>query len=297
MERVNTSPHAWIGLLNGRISHRTATRVQLQACKPHYVYVLCRADGTPFYVGKGVGSRVFHHEAEARTTERLTHKLNLIRACARRGEPIGYCIESSFTEEADAHARERELIALFGRHDLGLGPLTNQTDGGEGVSNPSEESRERRRQNLWGEQAEDEERRAANRFFQHICAVQSVPVKPLSRFKPERLFANREKFAMSRRQAAALAASAIANRILLDAGACLPRLLTVNGVPMAIENGVGRDILSSQMADLAGGSPGSENLRLTDSGFKFVKSALNKELLLGAGILLPTLEDEPSMAR
>jgi hypothetical protein len=31
-----------------------------------YVYVLCRPDRTPFYVGKGVHRRVFAHEAEAR---------------------------------------------------------------------------------------------------------------------------------------------------------------------------------------------------------------------------------------
>lgn len=285
------SDPAWFGLLNGRITGASAARTHLRSCALHYVYVLCRGDGNPFYVGKGMGNRVFHHEAEARTTERLTHKLNVIRACNRRDEPIGYCIESSFAKEAEAHARERELIALFGRHDLGLGPLTNQTDGGEGASNPSEESRERRRQNLWGEQAEDEERRTANRFFQRICSVESVPVKPLSRFKPERLFANREKFAMSQRQAAALSASAVANRILLEPRARIPRLLKVEEVPMAVENGVGRDVLSSRMAELADSSPGSEVFRLTDAGFRFITSAIDRELLLSAGILLPVLVD------
>lgn len=153
---------SWRELLEGRVLDVAGARAQIARSAAHYVYVLCQSDGTPFYVGKGVRQRCFHHEAEARNTERLTHKLNLVRSMHGRGEAVSYCIESSFDLEADAHARERFLINLFGRHDQGRGPLTNQTDGGEGQSNPSEESRERRRRSLWGD-AEDEERRAANK--------------------------------------------------------------------------------------------------------------------------------------
>lgn len=106
-----------------------------------------------------------HYAAVARNSDRLTHKLNLLRAMHHRGEAVRYCIESSSPTEQEAYARERHLIALFSRHDQRRGPLTNQTDGGEGASNPSEESRERRRQSLWGEA---EERRAANRWFRTL---------------------------------------------------------------------------------------------------------------------------------
>jgi hypothetical protein len=286
MEFAISSP--WIDVLGSRIAGAAAVRVQLAASRPHYVYVLCRVDGTPFYVGKGVQHRCFHHEAEARNTDRLTHKLNLLRAMHRRGEPVGYCIESSFPTEQEAHARERHLIALFGRHDQRRGPLTNQTDGGEGASNPSEESRERRRQSLWGE-AEDEERRAANRWFRTLCEVRSVPVKPLSRFRPERLHANRAEFAMSPRQAAALVGSAVANHVLLQPGAVIPRLMGVEGIAMAIENGVGRDILSSGMATVADPTVGAETLALTEAGFGFIVSALGRGVLEDAGVLLPEL--------
>ena len=138
----------WTELLDGRLADSAVTRTRLANAMPHYVYVLCRPDGTPFYVGKGVQHRCFHHEAEARNTERLSHKLNVIRAMHRQGEQIRYCIEGEFETEAEAHSRERNLISLFGRHDQRRGPLTNQTDGGEGASNPSEESRDRRRQSL-----------------------------------------------------------------------------------------------------------------------------------------------------
>ncbi|WP_058732902.1 GIY-YIG nuclease family protein [Sphingomonas sanguinis] len=279
----------WLELLAERLEDAASARGRLSAASPHYVYVLCRADGTPFYVGKGVQHRCFHHEAEARNTDRLTHKLNLLRAMHRRGEAVRYCIESSFETEREAHARERHLIALFGRHDRRRGPLTNQTDGGEGVSNPSEESRERRRQSLWGE-AEDEERRAANTWFRTICEVRSVPVKPLGgRFSPARLYANRTGFAMSPRQAAALVATAIANRILLEPRAVVPRLLTVDGVAMAVENGVGRDILSSGMATIADATVGTETLALTTAGYRYIVSELGRPMLEGTGVLFPEL--------
>lgn len=279
----------WTKLLDGRVVNAATARVCLTASSTHYVYVLCRDNGTPFYVGKGVQQRCFHHESEARNTDRLTHKLNLLRAMHRRGEAVGYCIESSYLAEEDAHARERHLIALFGRHDQRRGPLTNQTDSGEGASNPSEESRERRRQSLWGE-AEDDERRTANRWFRALCEVRSVPVKPLSRFKPERLHANRTEFAMSPRQAAALTASAVANHVIMEADATIPRLMQIDGVAMTIENGVGRDILSSGMATLADLTVGAEVLALTPAGYRFIVSALGRNVLEDAGVLLPVLD-------
>jgi hypothetical protein len=56
-----------------------SVRAALRAGARYYVYVLHRPDGHPFYVGKGVEQRVLEHEAEARNTTRLTHKLNVIK--------------------------------------------------------------------------------------------------------------------------------------------------------------------------------------------------------------------------
>jgi hypothetical protein len=264
-----------------------AVRVRLRGDKPFYVYVLHRPDGEPFYVGKGVGDRCLHHEAEARTTRRLTHKLNVIRALHRRGLGVHYALDSFHDDEVAALARERELIELIGRHDLKRGPLTNQTAGGEGVSNPSEASRQRRRDTLWGEDADDPERQVANRYFQSLCAVRSVTLKAAATFRAEPLWANRETFGMSARQAASLAASAIQNRVMLEPGARIPRRLAVDGVEVIIENGVGRDILSSQMASLADETPGREVFLLTAAGFDYLVASIDVDLLVDAGVLVP----------
>lgn len=251
-----------------------------------YVYVLHRADGDPFYVGKGQGFRVLEHEAEARNTVRLTHKLNVIRKLQREARPIFYEIDSLHVEETAALARERELIRLIGRHDLGLGPLANQTDGGEGTS-PSEESRQRHRESLAGENAEDEERRVANRFFQKLTQVGSVTIKPARRFKAEPLRKNRAHFPVSERQAATLAASAIANRVFLAPGCHIPRRLTIDGITFVIENGVGRDMLVSGMATVTNGAPGDESFVLTEAGFRALARGPNRTLLIDAGVLEP----------
>ncbi|QOZ55450.1 GIY-YIG nuclease family protein [Bradyrhizobium sp. CCBAU 53338] len=219
-----------------------SVRAAIRAGKPYYVYVLHRPDGRPFYVGKGVNLRVLDHEAEARNTTRLTHKLNVIRSLFRLKVSIHYHLDSFFEDEAEALARERQLIQIIGRHDLGTGPLTNQTDGGEGTSNPSEESRQRRRESLWGDAA-DPERQIANNYFRKLATVESVTLKPTSTWRSATaLRRNRTVLKMTSRQAATLAASAIQNRILLEPGALIPRRLHVEGLEFIIENGVGNDV-------------------------------------------------------
>ena len=253
-----------------------------------YVYILCRSSGEPFYVGKGGrNSRALDHVKEARNTKRLTHKLNVIRSMDRVGGAIKYVFEIDFSDEASALARERELIRLIGRHDLKLGPLTNQTDGGEGTSNPSQESRERRRATLSGDGAENEERRLANKWFKRIVDVDSVPVKNVGGYKIEGLWRNRASLNMSPRQAGALCASAIANRVLLQSGAVLPRRMIVDGNELIIENGVGRDTLSSEMTVLVDQTSGCESLKLTESGVEYIREHIDNNLLLDAGVISP----------
>lgn len=170
------TPWSWLDVLSRTDARRLITASPLR----QYVYVLVAPDGTPFYVGRGVGERVFQHEATAWNTTLRSHKLNLIRRIRRDGGELRYALCGFFAEAKACDARERELIALFGRHDRGRGPLTNQLDGGEGPSNPSAEVQARHRASLGGE-AEDPDRRAANQFLAGIAGGQdSVPIKPWS---------------------------------------------------------------------------------------------------------------------
>ncbi len=262
-------------------------RKALRTHAPHYVYVLYRPNGEPFYVGKGVKFRCLQHEADARTTKTLTHKLNVIRSLHRRGQTVGYHIDSSYSDEPEAHVRERALIAEIGRHDLKLGPLTNQTDGGEGAANPSEESRQRRRDSLWGE-ADDPERQIVNRWFQKLTPVRSVPIKPVATFKRAAgLWKNDDTIGMRPRQAGAIVAAALANGILLEPGCLLPRRLEIDGVEYIIENGVGRDMVSNGMIEVHEPTLTRETLRLTNAGYRFVVKSFGEDVLIDAGVLLP----------
>jgi len=103
-----------------------------------YVYVLCRPNGKPFYVGKGSGLRHHVHETEARSGCHC-HRCNVIRKIWRAGGEVQRYIVFTTNDEAEALAYEIETIALYGRHNL-----TNKTDGGEGASNPSADVRARR---------------------------------------------------------------------------------------------------------------------------------------------------------
>lgn len=109
-----------------------------------YVYELRRPGGEPFYVGKGTGDRIRRHEYDATHTRRKSYRLNVIRQLLREGLSVEYRLVGFYGDECDAFGEEARLIALYGRYDLGRGPLTNKTDGGEGAANPSASERERR---------------------------------------------------------------------------------------------------------------------------------------------------------
>lgn len=112
----------------------------------HYVYVLTDTRKSeeyqfgsysftyePFYVGKGKGNRWKAHAAEALRVKVGSHKDNKIRKIiAETGDLPGVEIVAQNLEESEAFELERMMIALIGRADLGKGPLTNKSDGGEG---------------------------------------------------------------------------------------------------------------------------------------------------------------------
>lgn len=106
-----------------------------------YVYLYEDIDGTPVYVGKGSKSRAWDHKSSSgqATNPRLRKLL-----AARMTE--GYSIEPRIIargSEVDMFLIEVALIKHFGRQDIATGTLFNHTDGGEGVSNPSDEVRKK----------------------------------------------------------------------------------------------------------------------------------------------------------
>jgi len=224
----------------------------LRGVDSHYVYILRRPDGRPFYVGKGIGPRVFAHENEARHLNghrSNAHKLNVIRSIWRAGEVL-YEIDFVSTDEALAFERETQLIERLRRLHEG-GPLTNRAAGGGSVLGPAPVSKARHKTTLGGIPEDNEERAILNRFVLAVSPMASVAIKPASQFRcrPTKPYPSKT-IGVSLRQAVALAASASANGIMIG-GACeVPRQLVVEGVAGLVENGVSCDIVTSGLGAL-----------------------------------------------
>jgi hypothetical protein len=88
----------------------------------YYVYLHKTKDGVPFYVGKGKGRRAY-------STNRNDSWKELVSSIGEYDVEIRY---KGLSEE-DSFAIEKRLIA-----EIGLGNLTNMTNGGEGGSRKDE---------------------------------------------------------------------------------------------------------------------------------------------------------------
>ena len=85
----------------------------------------------PVYVGKGSGDRDLSHWSKGSHNKPFQDFISHLKL---RGH-VALCERVLQTEdEAEAFAKEVELIALYGRRNLGTGTLFNLTDGGEGGS-------------------------------------------------------------------------------------------------------------------------------------------------------------------
>ncbi|WVQ00687.1 hypothetical protein [Synechococcus phage MC09] len=126
----------------------------------YYVYLYLHEDGTPYYVGKGVGGR----------WENPNHNCSVPPR-----ERVSFPVEG--VSEEWALFMEMELIDRYGRLDDGTGVLENQTDGGE---NPpkSKKGQKNRAKSFWDNATEEERKERGKRISEgkkknaHITAEQ-----------------------------------------------------------------------------------------------------------------------------
>lgn len=96
-----------------------------------YVYKYLDENDVPYYVGKGKNNRAFEDHGVIPVPTDIKKII---------------IIEDNLTEE-DAFSKEKEFIILYGRKDLGNGSLLNKTAGGQGLSNPSIETKQKLSEN------------------------------------------------------------------------------------------------------------------------------------------------------
>ena len=85
----------------------------------YYVYEYLREDGSPYYIGKGKGSRAWEEKYHTIKPPKDESRIHIIK--------------ENLSEE-EAFSLEKELIKQYGRKDNGTGILRNMTDGGQGCS-------------------------------------------------------------------------------------------------------------------------------------------------------------------
>ena len=99
----------------------------------YYIYSHIQEDtGEVFYIGKGKGNRAYSDKDRSNLWKNVAkkHGWKVVLLC-------------NDLTELEAFEVEKFYIKEYGRRDLGTGTLVNMTDGGEGRSNPSEETRKK----------------------------------------------------------------------------------------------------------------------------------------------------------
>lgn len=138
--------------------------VYLDPQKPgNFNYGIYHFDFEPYYVGKGYRKRMYDH-LSCNDNSHKTRKLKKIleSGYTKKHLKSDYIILQNFDmEETKAFDLEIDMIKTIGRYDLGMGPLTNLTDGGEGQSGHinSKETRKKKSLAKIGKKHSEEHRR------------------------------------------------------------------------------------------------------------------------------------------
>src|ERR1700744_5035442 len=99
----------------------------------YYVYVLIREDDeTPFYVGLSHRETRMNEHVYVAKKRNKTHKDHIILKLLREVGHVPFIIAVKDVDKETAVRTEMNLIRHYERRPIG--PLVNETDGGDGVS-------------------------------------------------------------------------------------------------------------------------------------------------------------------
>jgi len=128
------------------MTHKHYIYVYLDPIKSgSYEYSECCFGNEPFYIGLGSGNRDTAHMRKSNlVNDPNKHKTNKIKKLLENNQqPIIKRIFTNLTFE-EACKIEKTLIKSIGRNDLGKGPLTNMSNGGEGYTGPKSDEHKRK---------------------------------------------------------------------------------------------------------------------------------------------------------
>lgn len=113
----------------------------------------------------------------------------------------------------------------------------------------------------------------------------SIPVKPVSSFKPKAAVAHVNPRSPSVRQSAAIAVMLAASGNKLADGSTFPRIAEIDGKPTAIENGCAADMLRAGLVSVSGDTPATETFTILPKAAATILSHLGSKLARESGIL------------
>ncbi len=121
----------------------------------YYTYAYLREDGTPYYIGKGSGFRMYDDRG---------------KACFKPNDKKRIIVLKYFDMEFDAFKHEIYMISVLGRKDLGTGILRNRTDGGDGYNRViRDETRKKMSESQKGKKLTNEHKNNISKSIIGLC--------------------------------------------------------------------------------------------------------------------------------